>query len=48
MIKLTNRVGITSKATDWAPELGVMFGFQSPTKPITRPTITVIPDPVAL
>ena len=27
-IKLNNSFGLTSKATDWAPELGVMFSFR--------------------
>lgn len=26
-LKLNNGIGITSKATDWAPEIGVMFSF---------------------
>jgi len=26
-VKLNNAFGLTSKATDWAPEFGVMFGF---------------------
>ena len=26
-IKLNNGIGLTSKATDWAPEIGVMFAF---------------------
>lgn len=26
-IKLNNAVGLTSKATDWAPEIGIMFRF---------------------
>jgi len=26
-IKLNNAFGVTSKATDWAPEVGVMFSF---------------------
>jgi len=28
-LKLNNGVGITSKATDWAPEVGIMFSFPS-------------------
>ena len=28
MLKLNNAVGITSKATDWAPEIGIMFSFR--------------------
>ena len=32
VLKLNNAVGVTSKATDWAPELGVMFSFQSKTR----------------
>jgi hypothetical protein len=27
-LKLNNAVGLTSKATDWAPEIGVMFSFR--------------------
>ena len=27
-LKLNNAVGVTSKATDWAPEVGVMFSFR--------------------
>lgn len=27
ILKLNNAVGITSKATDWAPEIGVLFSF---------------------
>lgn len=27
VLKLNNAVGVTSKATDWAPEIGVMFSF---------------------
>ena len=27
-LKLNNAVGVTSKATDWAPEIGVMFSFR--------------------
>ncbi|HEU5305530.1 MAG TPA: hypothetical protein VFU40_12850 [Gemmatimonadales bacterium] len=27
-LKLNNAVGLTSKATDWAPEVGVMFSFR--------------------
>ena len=30
-LKLNNAVGVTSKATDWAPEIGVMISF-SPRK----------------
>ena len=26
-LKLNNAFGVTSKATDWAPEIGVMFVF---------------------
>ncbi len=29
-LKLNNAFGITSKATDWAPEVGVMFAFRRP------------------
>jgi len=25
--ELNNAFGVTSKATDWAPEMGVMFSF---------------------
>jgi hypothetical protein len=28
VLKLNNAVGLTSKATDWAPEVGVMFSFR--------------------
>ena len=28
MLKLNNAVGVTSKATDWAPEIGVMISFR--------------------
>jgi hypothetical protein len=28
MLKLNHAVGITSKATDWAPEIGIMFSFR--------------------
>ncbi len=27
-LKLNNAVGITSKASGWAPEIGVMFAFR--------------------
>ena len=27
-LKLNNSFGVTSKATDWAPEVGVMFAFR--------------------
>jgi hypothetical protein len=27
-LKLNNAIGLTSKATDWAPEIGVMFSFR--------------------
>lgn len=27
-IKLNNAFGVTSKATDWAPEVGIMFSFR--------------------
>jgi hypothetical protein len=27
-LKLNNAVGLTSKATDWAPEIGIMFSFR--------------------
>jgi hypothetical protein len=27
-LKLNNAVGLTSKATDWAPEIGLMFSFR--------------------
>jgi hypothetical protein len=27
MIKLNSALGVTSKATDWAPEVGVMFSW---------------------
>lgn len=27
-LKLNNAVGITSKATGWAPEIGVMWSFK--------------------
>lgn len=30
-LKLNNAFGLTSKATDWAPEIGVMFAFRVPT-----------------
>ena len=26
-VKLNNAFGLTSKATDWAPEVGIMFRF---------------------
>lgn len=26
-VKLNNAFGITSKATDWAPEIGIVFSF---------------------
>jgi hypothetical protein len=26
-VKLNNALGITSKATDWAPEIGIMFSI---------------------
>jgi hypothetical protein len=26
-VKLNSGVGLTSKATDWAPEIGVVFSF---------------------
>ena len=26
-VKLNNAVGLTSKAEDWAPEVGIMFSF---------------------
>jgi len=26
-LKLNNAFGITPKATDWAPEIGIMFSF---------------------
>jgi hypothetical protein len=26
-LKLNNAIGLTSKATDWAPEIGIMFSF---------------------
>lgn len=29
-LKLNNAFGLTSKATDWAPEVGVMFAFRLP------------------
>ena len=29
-LKLNNAFGITSKATDWAPEIGIMFSFPRP------------------
>jgi hypothetical protein len=28
VLKLNNAVGLTSKATDWAPEIGIMFSFR--------------------
>ena len=28
VIKLNNAFGLTSKATDWAPEVGIMFSFR--------------------
>jgi hypothetical protein len=27
-LKVNNSVGLTSKATDWAPEIGLMFSFR--------------------
>lgn len=26
-LKLNNAIGVTSKATDWAPEVGILFSF---------------------
>jgi hypothetical protein len=28
VLKLNNAFGLTSKATDWAPEIGVLFRFR--------------------
>jgi hypothetical protein len=28
VFKLNNALGLTSKATDWAPEIGLMFSFR--------------------
>jgi hypothetical protein len=28
VLKLNNAIGLTSKAADWAPEIGVMFRFR--------------------
>jgi hypothetical protein len=27
MVKMNSGVGLTSKATDWAPEIGILFSF---------------------
>jgi hypothetical protein len=27
ILKLNHAIGLTSKATDWAPEIGIMFSF---------------------
>lgn len=27
IVKLNNALGLTSKATDWAPEVGILFAF---------------------
>jgi hypothetical protein len=28
VLKLNNALGLSSKATDWAPEIGVLFSFR--------------------
>ena len=35
-IKLNSGLGLTSKATDWAPEVGVVFRFPAPRTPAAR------------
>lgn len=32
VLKLNNAIGITSKATDWAPEIGLLFSFRRPAR----------------
>jgi hypothetical protein len=27
-LKVNNAFGVTSKATDWAPEIGIVFAFK--------------------
>jgi hypothetical protein len=36
LFKLDNGIGITSKATDWTPQLGLMFSYQSRGSPESR------------
>jgi hypothetical protein len=31
-VKLNNAFGLTSKATDWAPEIGVMITLRRPSR----------------